>query len=231
MICNRIVRLIIVTPDMHRVHHSRIISETNSNYGFNLPWWDRIFGSYKAQPKLGHQDMEIITYVISGELEHKDSMGNGSVITAGQFQKMTAGTGIKHSEFNPSSDQEVHLYQIWIEPDKRGYDPSYEELEIESLPENELVLIGGDANEGAHFAIKQDARLYLAKLGPEVELKHNLREGYKAWIQILEGEVTLGENLLYAGDAVAVSKEEQCLFRAKSDAQVMMFEIAEEGLQ
>src|SRR4051794_34806155 len=136
----------------------------------------------------GHRDMEIVTYVLDGALEHKDSMGNGSVIRAGELQRMTAGTGLRHSEFNPSEAEWVHLYQIWLLPSQRGLEPGYEQL---AVADNEArgrfhLVASPDAADGS-LAIHQDARLYLARLRPGDEVAHALERGRAAWLQVLRG--------------------------------------------
>src|SRR5579883_1388950 len=140
----------------------------------------------------GHRDMEIVTYVLEGALEHRDSMGNGSIIRAGQLQRMTAGTGIRHSEFNPSDREAVHLYQIWLLPERNGLAPGYDQKEF---PEQErrgtLRLVASPSGEGGSLMIRQDARLYLSTLPSNETVAHTLKPGRHAWLQLLRGKAVL----------------------------------------
>src|SRR5436190_15809541 len=155
-----------------------------------------------------HRDMEIVTYVLSGALEHKDSMGNGEVLRAGEFQRMSAGTGITHSEFNPSATEPVHLYQIWLFPEKKGIEPSYEQKRFpDDERHNRLRLVASrDAAEGS-LLIHQDTRVFLSRVDTGNEVRHELAEGRYAWLQVLRGSVSLNGNDLHAGDGAAVSDE------------------------
>src|SRR4051812_25104794 len=137
-----------------------------------------------------HDNMEIVTYVLEGALEHRDSMGNGEVLRPGEFQRMSAGTGITHSEFNPSATEPVHLYQIWLFPEQRGIEPSYEQKRFgEEERHNRLRLVASpDAAEGS-LQIHQDARILLGNLDANQEVTHTLAENRHAWVQILRGEV------------------------------------------
>ena len=174
-----------------------------------------------------HQDMEIVTYVLEGALEHKDSMGNGEVLRPGEFQRMTAGTGITHSEFNPSDSEPVHLYQIWLYPDRKGLTPSYEQKRFPEVDrQNQLRLVASnDATEGS-LRIHQDARIYLAKLDNGRELGHELPAGRHAWLQVLRGAVTLNGQTLNTSDGAAVSDETTLALQATTDAEVMLFDLA-----
>src|SRR5947209_5638532 len=152
-------------------------------------------------PTHPHRDMEIITYVLSGKLEHKDSLGTGSTIMPGDGQRMTAGSGIRHSEFNPSTSDPVHLLQIWIVPEKGGLTPSYEQ---KSFPENEksgrLRLIASpNASEGS-VKINQDAKLYVSLLKPGHEVEHEFGAGRYGWLQVARGSVEVNGNALSQGD-------------------------------
>lgn len=174
-----------------------------------------------------HRDMEIVTYVLSGALEHKDSMGNGEVLYPGEFQRMSAGTGITHSEFNPKDDEPVHLYQIWIFPEQKGIEPSYEQKRFpEEERHNQLRLVASrDAEEGS-LTIHQDAKIYLATLDPGAEVTQNLAEDRHAWLQVLRGSVTLNGEPLDTSDGAAVSEESALTIQATSDAEVMLFDLA-----
>jgi redox-sensitive bicupin YhaK (pirin superfamily) len=175
----------------------------------------------------GHRDMEIVTYVLDGALEHRDSMGNGAVLRPGELQHMTAGTGVRHSEFNPSDREEVHLYQIWLLPERRGLQPSYEQ---KAFPEEErrgtLRLVASPTGEHGSLTIRQDARLYLSTLGARETVAHTLEPGRHAWLQVLRGRVGLNGHPLSAGDGATVSKEERLEIGGQDDAEVMLFDLA-----
>src|SRR5688572_22193948 len=139
-----------------------------------------------------HHDMEIVTYVLEGALEHKDSMGNGEVLYPGEFQRMSAGTGITHSEFNPSKTEPVHLYQIWLFPEQKGITPSYEQKRFpESERQNRLRLVASRNAEDGSLTIHQDARIYLGSLDARKEVAHQLAQDRHAWLQVLRGNVSL----------------------------------------
>jgi redox-sensitive bicupin YhaK (pirin superfamily) len=179
-------------------------------------------GGFDTHP---HRDMEIITYMLSGALEHKDSMGNGRVIRPGEFQYMAAGTGVFHSEFNPSSDTPAHLLQIWIHPDKRGYEPRYAERDMKQSETGVLHLVASKTGRDGSFEINQDTDLYLARLQSGDKVVHELKPRRHAWIQVAEGEVGLNGMTLNSGDGAAVSDEEVLTFNGKGDAQVLMFDM------
>jgi quercetin 2,3-dioxygenase len=173
-----------------------------------------------------HHDMEIVTYVLSGALEHRDSMGNGEVLRPGEFQRMSAGTGITHSEFNPSADEPVHLYQIWLLPESRGIEPSYEQKWFaEEERRNRLRLVASrDGAEGS-LRIHQDARIYLATLEEGYEVKHALAERRHAWVQVLRGAVTVNGVELGAGDGAGVSDEREVVIVGRGEGEVMVFDL------
>ncbi|MCE9603825.1 MAG: pirin family protein [Planctomycetia bacterium] len=173
-----------------------------------------------------HRDMEIVTYVLEGALEHKDSMGNGEVLRPGEFQRMSAGTGITHSEFNPSAGEPVHLYQIWLLPEKKGITPSYEQ---KRFPDEELhntlrLVAARDAAQGA-LAIHQDAQIYLSKLDAGRKVEHRLATGRHAWLQVLRGSVQLNGHALETSDGAAVSDEALLEIEATVPAEVMLFDL------
>src|SRR5262249_15816589 len=158
----------------------------------------------------GHRDMEIVTYVLEGALEHRDSLGNGSVLRPGELQHMTAGTGVRHSEFNPSPTEPVHLYQIWLLPERRGLEPSYEQRPFaDSQPRGRRRLVASPDGADGSLTIRQDSRLYLSTLQGGETVTHALRPGRHAWLQVLRGRATLNGQSLNAGDGAAVSNEEQ----------------------
>ena len=174
-----------------------------------------------------HNDMEIVTYVLEGALEHKDSMGNGEVLRPGEFQRMTAGTGITHSEFNPSQSEPVHLYQIWLYPEAKGLTPSYEQKRFDDASlHNRLKLVASrDAADGS-LTIHQDARIYLSKLDAGQGVEHPLAEGRHAWLQVLRGNVRLNGETLNTSDGAAVSDEAGLQIVAVETAEVMLFDLA-----
>lgn len=181
-------------------------------------------GGFPTHP---HRDMEIITYILSGSLEHKDSLGTGSVILPGDGQRMTAGRGIRHSEYNPSSTDAAHLLQIWILPEKQGLEPSYEQ---KSFPEAEkrgkLRLIA--SNDGADGSVKinQDAKLFVTLLAPGEEVAHSLDGNRHAWLQVAKGEVELNGKKLNQGDGAAVSEEKKLTIKGTKDVEVLLFDLA-----
>lgn len=173
-----------------------------------------------------HHDMEIVTYVLEGELEHKDSMGNGEVLRPGEFQRITAGSGITHSEFNPSKTELVHLYQIWLRPEEKDLEPSYEQKRFDAKGKlNQWQLVASpDAAEGS-LKIHQDVRIYLSKLESGQEVQHPLLSTRHAWLQVLRGEVLINGESLNTSDGAAVSEESQLKIEATSDAEVMLFDL------
>jgi len=172
-----------------------------------------------------HRDMEIISYVLDGALEHKDSMGNGSVIRPGDFQYMSAGTGVRHSEFNPSDKEEAHLLQIWIMPDRRGVQPRYGEKALAKAPTGRLHLVASKTGRDGSIAIQQDAELHLARLDNGDKVEHILRPKRHAWVHVATGEVAVNGQVLKAGDAAALSEESQVKLAATTPAQVLLFDL------
>ena len=174
-----------------------------------------------------HRDMEIITYVLDGALEHKDSLGNGAVITPGEVQRMSAGTGIMHSEFNPSQTEPVHLLQIWILPDRQGLQPSYEQraFGLEERQGKLRLIAARDGREGA-VTIHQDVDLYSAVLQKGDRLSYQLQPNRYGWLQVAKGEVSLNGNALKAGDAVALSEAESLKIGTDTSAEILLFDLA-----
>lgn len=172
-----------------------------------------------------HRDMEIITYVLSGSLEHKDSMGNGRVIRAGDVQYMAAGTGVRHSEFNPAADEAVRLLQIWILPDRKNVAPRYAEKSLAGAPAGTLHLVTSKTGRDGSLAIHQDADLWLIRFDAGDAIRYPLAEGRHAWVHVAEGEVLLGGAVLRAGDAAAVSEEGVVELRAEAQAQALLFDL------
>ncbi len=175
----------------------------------------------------GHRDMEIVSYVLEGALEHKDSLGTGSVIRPGEVQRMTAGTGISHSEFNASTEEPVHFLQIWIRPERRGLEPGYEQKSFD--PEaSRGRLLPVAVPEGANGAVKlhQDARLYLARLEDGESVSHALAPGRHAWVQIARGAATVQGEALGQGDGIAISDEAEVTIAGAPGAEVLLFDLA-----
>jgi hypothetical protein len=171
--------------------------------------------------------MEIITYVIDGALEHKDSLGTGEVLRPGEVQRMTAGTGIRHSEFNPSPTEPVHLLQIWLTPERRGLTPGYEQT---AFPEAERrgrwrLVASRDGRVGS-VTIHQDAVVYATLLEPGEAVTHELRPGRHAWVQVARGAVTLNGKPLAEGDGAAVSDERSLTVAATAAAELLLFDLA-----
>ena len=192
----------------------------------------RVINDDRVQPGRGfgmhgHRDMEIVTYVLDGALEHKDSMGNGSIIRAGELQRMTAGTGVRHSAFNPSDKEAVHLYQIWLLPDRKGLQPSYDQLAVsEAEKHGRFRLVASPDGADGSLTIHQDARLYLATLRDREVVVHALNPGRHAWLQLLRGNVVLNGQSLCAGDGAAVSEEERLAIESQGDSEIMLFDLA-----
>jgi redox-sensitive bicupin YhaK (pirin superfamily) len=190
---------------------------------------DRIQGGH-GFPAHPHRDMEIITYVLEGSLEHRDSMGTGSVIRPGDVQKMSAGTGIRHSEFNPSPHDPVHLYQIWLLPEKEGIKPMYEQKTIpteEKKGKLRLVASPRDGNGGGAVMLYQDAELYATELGAGESVAHKLGRGRYAWVQALRGAVSVNGRELKAGDGAAVAEEADVQLTGSSDhSEALLFDLA-----
>jgi redox-sensitive bicupin YhaK (pirin superfamily) len=192
----------------------------------------RVMNEDIVQPGQGfgehpHRDMEIVTYVLEGALAHKDSMGNGEVLQAGEFQRMTAGTGITHSEFNPSDDQPVHLYQIWLFPSRKGIEPSYEQKRFaEEERKNRLRLVASPDGAEGSLRIHQDARIYLSTIDDGQRVNHTLADGRHAWLQVVRGAVSLNGHDLETSDGAAVSEERLLTIQAKGVAEIMLFDLA-----
>ncbi|PJD92414.1 MAG: hypothetical protein CK424_05785 [Legionella sp.] len=170
-----------------------------------------------------HRDMDIMTYVISGELAHKDNMGNGTLIRPGEIQRMSAGTGVKHSEFNASATTPLHLLQIWIEPQTLGLPPGYEQKEIKKR-ENEWVLIGSDQEHADAVLVHQRLNLYVAYLNTSHILKHTMQKP-RGWIQVIKGQITINDILFSQGDAVGFLDETEILITGIQDSELLLFEM------
>jgi redox-sensitive bicupin YhaK (pirin superfamily) len=187
---------------------------------------DRVAAAH-GFPMHSHRDMEIITYILSGALEHRDSMGNGSVIRPGDVQRMTAGTGVSHGEFNPSRTEACHLLQIWIMPNARNLTPSYEQkFFAEEERKGRLCLIANAADGGSAVTINQDARVYASLLDAGQALDHELEADRYAWLQLARGSVELNGEKLRAGDGAAINKESRVMISAAEDSEFLLFDLA-----
>jgi quercetin 2,3-dioxygenase len=192
----------------------------------------RVLNDDRVQPGSGfpthaHQDMEIITYVLEGALEHKDSMGNGSIIRPGDVQRMSAGTGVTHSEYNPSRTEPVHLLQIWILPERTGLRPSYEQRTFsEAERRGVLRLIASGNGRDGSVTIHQNADVYATLLEPRADAVHHLRPDGHAWLQVARGAVSLDGHRLETGDGAAVSEESALRITAVAPSEVLVFDLA-----
>jgi redox-sensitive bicupin YhaK (pirin superfamily) len=192
----------------------------------------RVINEDRVQPGQGfgthsHRDMEIISYVLEGALEHKDSLGNGSVLRPGQVQRMSAGTGVRHSEFNSSQTELVHFLQIWIVPERAGSPPGYEErVFADGEKRGRLRLIASrDGREGS-VVVHQDVDLYSALLAPNEKVEQELRPGRRAWVQVARGRVEVNGEPLDAGDGAAATRETNVAIRGVADAEILLFDMA-----
>lgn len=192
----------------------------------------RVINEDTVEPAQGfgthsHRDMEIVTYVLQGTLEHKDSMGNGSLLKYGDVQRMSAGTGVTHSEFNHSKTENVHLFQIWILPEKRGITPSYEQKVFsEKDKENKLKLVASNTGEQGSVTVHQDVKLYATILKKGVGLEYSVKKGRSLWLQAARGEIFLNDSLLQAGDGAAVIDEDSIRLKASNDCEALLFDLA-----
>jgi hypothetical protein len=174
-----------------------------------------------------HRDMEIVTYVLEGALEHRDSMGNGSVIKPGDIQYMSAGTGVTHSEFNASKTEPVHLYQIWMFPENQGLKPAYDQKNFtEAEKRGKLRLLASPDGRDGSVKIRQDNELFATVLGPGERVKHELKPERHAYVQVARGNVKLNGKELAEGDGAAVSAEKSLELTGVSDAEVLLFDLA-----
>jgi len=192
----------------------------------------RVINEDRVQPGQGfgthpHRDMEIVTYVLDGAVEHRDNLGTGSVIRPGEVQRMSAGTGITHSEFNHSRTELVHFLQIWILPEKQGGTPSYEQR---AFPESErmdrLRLVASRDGRDGSVTVHQDVELYAAVLSARGAVEHTFRERRYGWLQVARGRVSANEQALSAGDGVAFSNEPVVKVAARERAEILLFDLA-----
>ncbi len=231
--------MITIRPARERGHDQHGWLDTRHTFSFN-DYYDpqhmgfrvlRVVNEDRVQPGQGfgahgHRDMEILSHVLDGALAHRDSLGNGSVLRPGEFQCMTAGTGIRHSEFNPSEAEPVHFYQIWLLPDRPGLSPRYDQR---AFPEDErrgrLRVVASPYGRDGSLTIHQDAEVLLSSLGVGERVTHELRPGRHAWLQVLRGAVQLNNVTLTVGDGSAVSDEPSLTIRANEPSEVMLVDL------
>ncbi|NEZ58425.1 pirin family protein [Leptolyngbyaceae cyanobacterium CCMR0082] len=193
----------------------------------------RVINEDKVAPGRGfpthsHRDMEIISYVVDGALEHKDSIGNGSIIRPGDVQRMSAGSGISHSEYNASKESPVHFLQIWVLPDKQGIEPGYEQTYFSpEEKQGRLRLVGSQDGRDGSITIHQDMNLYAAQLGLNEQVDYTLQGNRLAWVQVVRGQINLNKNLLSAGDGAAISASEAVSIAGQTDdTEILLFDMA-----
>lgn len=173
-----------------------------------------------------HRDMEIVTYIIDGAIEHKDSMGNGTVITAGEVQRMTAGTGVQHSEFNHSQETELHLLQIWIFPEQNGLDPGYEQTRYSREDKlNQLRLVGSRDGRDGSITIHQNVDMFASVLEKDNEVSHEVQPGRKVFVQVVDGNIAINDQRLAAGDGAQLDDEQMLKISAPTDAEFLLFDM------
>jgi quercetin 2,3-dioxygenase len=212
-------------------HHTFSFADYHDpqNMGFRAL---RVINEDRVQPAQGfgthgHRDMEILSYVLEGGLAHKDSTGGGGVIKPGDVQRMSAGTGVLHSEFNASRSEPVHFLQIWIVPGRRGITPGYEQKHFPpEQRQGQLRLIASPDASGGSVTIRQDARVYTTLLGKGQTVSHALAPGRHAWVQVARGQVRLGDVVLSAGDGAAISDERSVTLTGDEPSEVLLFDLA-----
>jgi redox-sensitive bicupin YhaK (pirin superfamily) len=191
----------------------------------------RVINEDRVAPAKGfgthpHQDMEIVTYVIEGSLQHRDSMGNGSLIKPGEVQRMSAGTGVTHSEMNPSPSEAVHFLQIWLLPERRALPPSYEQREFPDRQRRDaLKLVASHDGRDGSVTIHQDVDLYASLLSAGATVELPLRAGRYGWLQVVRGALDLNGTALAAGDGAALANEQAIRLRADRDSEVLVFDL------
>jgi quercetin 2,3-dioxygenase len=232
--------MITIRPAAERGHFNHGWLDTYHSFSF-ADYWDpkhmgyrslRVINEDKVAPHQGfgthpHRDMEIITYVLEGALAHKDSMGTGSVIRPGEVQRMSAGTGVLHSEFNNSPSEQVHLLQIWILPERRGLPPSYEQKNFSTEEKlNRFRLIASPTGDQGSVTIHQDAKLSAAIIEQGKTVPYELGKGRSAWVQVARGEISLNGKGLAAGDGAAVENEAMVTIKGLADSsEVLLFDL------
>ena len=177
-------------------------------------------------PPHPHRDMEIVTYILGGAIAHKDNSGGGGTIRPGEIQRMSAGSGIVHAEFNASATETCHLLQIWIMPSKRGIAPGYEQKTIDAAAvQNHFARIAAPDPRENEVRLVQDAEIWAAKLDAGIEAIHPLAQGRKAWLQVAKGEVAVGDDVLKAGDAAAITDVSRIAVRSNAESEVLLFDL------
>jgi redox-sensitive bicupin YhaK (pirin superfamily) len=200
-----------------------------ANMGFRAL---RVMNEDRVAPGTGfgmhpHREMEILTYVLEGSLQHRDSMGHGSVLGPGELQRISAGTGMLHSEHNPDRGRPVHFYQVWIVPERHGLPPSYEQKRFDRASRhNTLQLVASPDGHDGSLSIRQEARVYLAELSPGAAVTHELAPARHGWLQVVRGRVHVGGQTLAASDGLAVSNESALHVQAEEESEVMVFDLA-----
>jgi len=233
------VRMIALRRAAERGHADHGWLDTHHSFSF-ADYYDpahmgfgplRVINEDRVQPGMGfgthgHRDMEIVSYVLDGRLEHKDSLGTGSVIAPGDVQRMSAGRGVLHSEFNPSASDPVHFLQIWIEPSTRGVAPSYEQTRVDAAEKRgRLAPIAGPEGSGAAVTIHQNVRLYAALLDGAESVSHRLAGGRRAYVHVARGAVRVNGTALSAGDGARLSDEATITLDRGEDAEVLLFDL------
>jgi hypothetical protein len=231
--------MIVIRPAKERGHADHGWLDTWHTFSF-ADYYDRRFTGFRSLrvinedfvapgrgfPTHGHRDMEIITYVLEGALEHRDSLGTGSVIRPGEVQRMSAGTGVRHSEANPSAGEPLHLLQIWIEPSKAGIAPGYEQKTFADADKRgRLRLVASPDGAEGSVTIHQDARVYATVLGPGQQVVHRLAPGRHAWLHVARGALTLNGQRLSQGDGAAISDETSLVLVGETDAEALLFDL------
>jgi redox-sensitive bicupin YhaK (pirin superfamily) len=232
--------MISIRPASERGHVDHGWLDTYHTFSF-ADYWDprhmsfgplRVINEDRVAPAMGfpthpHRDMEILTYVLEGELSHKDSMGNGSTMRPGEVQRMSAGTGVRHSERNPSSESPLHFLQIWIFPEREGLPAGYEQKTFSrEQRQGRLLLIGSRDGRAGSVTIHQDVDLYTGLLKTGASVEQALAEGRHAWVQLARGGVRLNGEALAAGDGAAVSSELRLRIESTSDAELLLFDLS-----
>jgi len=192
----------------------------------------RVINEDRVQPGTGfgmhsHHDMEIITYILDGSLKHQDSMGNQSIIYTGEVLHISAGTGIMHSEFNPSESDPVHFLQIWITPDRIGIEPRYAQRKLrKNISDNQLCLIASKNGENGSITLNQDVNLYVLSLDSGGQVDYELQPDRYAWIQVTKGTIKLKDITMEAGDGAAISEEKKLEINANNAAEMLLFDLS-----
>ena len=190
----------------------------------------RVINEDRVQPGMGfgthgHRDMEIISYVIKGALEHKDSMNNSSIIKPGEVQRMSAGSGVTHSEYNQSQTDGVHFLQIWIEPAEMGIQPGYEQKDFSQSFGDQLTLTASPNGADGSVKIHQDVNLYVGKPSAGAEIDYPINSGRHAWVQVVKGELDINGHHISSGDGADISEESALRIAAKSDSEFLLFDL------